>query len=172
MATTRIGLVDFSQTDACNHPAPVKDLAAWPSSGFCTCLPKFWHPAAGLFTHVAARIAPSQDAQPQRLRARSPVRPSESAHVSAASMGGRLLPFVLGTTFPNGISLSLLFTIRLRQGCFVQGLSPRPTAHRTIALSRSLASCCRFFHTCCSKRCPNSRRAAATVPGSVPSAPV
>ena len=61
---------------------------------------KVWHPAAGFFTPVAARIAPSQDAQPQRFRARSPARPSESAHVSVASVGRRLLPFVLGTTFP------------------------------------------------------------------------
>ena len=29
-----------------------------------------------------------------------------------------------------------------------------------------------FFHTCCSTHCPKSRRAAAKVPGSIPSAPV
>ena len=121
----------------------MKDLAAWLSSGFGTCLPKFWHPAAGLFTPVAARIAPSQDAQPQRFRARSPARPSESAHVRAASMGRRLLPFVLGTTFPNGPSrMGFHSTFCSQSDCgrdvSCGGLSPQLVAHRTIALTTEL----------------------------------
>ena len=82
MATTRIGLVDPSAHFQLLHmPAEV------------------WHPAAGFFIFLAARLAPSQDAQPQRFRARSPARPSESAHVRAAGVGRRLLPFALRSTF-------------------------------------------------------------------------
>ena len=76
---------------------------------------KVWHPAAGFFTLVAARLAPSQDAQPQRFRARSPARPAENARVRAASMGRRLLPFMLGSLARISTSLRLR---RSRSRCY------------------------------------------------------
>ena len=99
---------------------------------------KVWHPAAGFFTPVAARVAPSQDAQPQRFRARSPVRPSENAHVSAASMGGRLLPFVLGTTFPMAPREWDFILPAFRNQTAAEIFLARAWAHRTITLTTEL----------------------------------